>query len=164
VKVTVVKEGLCSGPWPLYFGYCDPKGDEREEVVVAGNGPVSWTGLGDLGLGTALVVAEGSARYVGRTFYLAGGETHSLEDVAGMVSKARGKGVRLKVVRREEYCPFYEEEMGRDKEEVKWWSSTCASLTNGDCMIEDRTLEELLKGRRVRLKGFEETVKEMLGA
>jgi hypothetical protein len=148
----------------LYFGYYDPKGDERDEVIVAGDGPVSWTGLGDLGLGTALVVAEGSARYVGKTFYLAGGETHSLEDVAGMVSKARGEEVRLKVVRREEYCRFHEEEMGTDKAEVKWWSSTYASLTNGDCMIEDRALEELLKRRGVRLKGFEETVKEMLGA
>jgi hypothetical protein len=31
-------------------------------------------------------------------------------------------------------------------------------------MIEDRTLVELLKRRGVRLKGFEETVKKMLGA
>jgi hypothetical protein len=57
VKVTVVKKRLYSESWPLYFGCYDPKGDEREEVIVTGDGPVSLTGLGDLGLGTALVVA-----------------------------------------------------------------------------------------------------------
>jgi hypothetical protein len=121
--------------------------------VGGGVGRVCWRGVGFLGGGTAVVVGVGWAWFVGETFYLAGGETHGLGDVAGVVLKAGGKGVRLKVVRREEYCRFCEEEMGRGKEEVKWWSSTYASLTNGDCMIEDRILEELLKGETGEAEG-----------
>jgi hypothetical protein len=48
---------LYNESWPLYFGYFDPKGhDERTEVLVAGDGPISWTALKDLGLANALVL------------------------------------------------------------------------------------------------------------
>jgi hypothetical protein len=47
LKVTVAREGLYCESWPLCFGYFDPGGDERQMVVVAGDGPVSWTSLGD---------------------------------------------------------------------------------------------------------------------
>lgn len=46
--VTVIRQGLYNESWPLYFGYFDPRGhDERTEVLVAGDRPISWTALKD---------------------------------------------------------------------------------------------------------------------
>ncbi|KAH6723886.1 hypothetical protein BKA61DRAFT_17533 [Leptodontidium sp. MPI-SDFR-AT-0119] len=45
VKVTVMREGLYNESWPLYLGYFNPKGDERGEVLLAGDGKISWTAI-----------------------------------------------------------------------------------------------------------------------
>jgi hypothetical protein len=128
--------------------------DDRKEIIVAGDGPISWTSLVDLGLGTALVLAESSAGYEGKAFYLSAAETCTLKGIARTVSEVRGTETKLKVVSREEYCRFYVEEMGRDAAEVERWSSTYESLANGDCTIEDGILSELLAGRGVTRKGL----------
>jgi hypothetical protein len=152
-KVTVIREGLCNESWPLYFGYYKPGSDDPKEIIVAGDGPISWTSLVDLGLGTALVLAEPSAGYEGKAFYLSAAETCTLKDIARTVSEVRGTEAKLKVVSREEYCKFYVEDMGRDTAEVERWSRTYESLANGDCAIEDGALSELLVGRGVTRKG-----------
>ncbi|TVY55660.1 Quinone oxidoreductase 2 [Lachnellula cervina] len=165
VKVTVIREGLYSESWPLYLGYFDVGGDERDEIVVAGDGKVCWTAIKDLGLGTALVLVDGSARWEGKTFYLSGAPemARSLGEIADLVGRARGREVRVKVVGREEYVEYY---VGRGKERsaVEWWSSSYQAMEEGECEIRDGTLGELLASRGVTLKPVEETVKEMFGA
>ncbi|TVY14106.1 Quinone oxidoreductase 2 [Lachnellula arida] len=167
VRVTVIREGLYSESWPLYLGYfyLAGKGEERDEIVVAGDGRVCWTAIKDLGLGTALVLVDGSARWEGKTFYLSGAPemARSLGEMAGLVGKARGREARVKVVGREEYVEYYVGR-GRERSAVEWWSSSYQALEEGECEIRDGTLGELLASRGVTLKPVEETVKEMFGA
>jgi hypothetical protein len=85
VKVTVIREGLYNESWPLYLGYFDPKGDQREEVVVAGDAKVCWT---------AMVVSEGRMVYLCNAPEMA----RTLGEIAGLVGKARGREVRVRVV------------------------------------------------------------------
>ena len=163
-KVTVIREGLYNESWPLYLGYWEPKADERDEVVVAGDGKVSWTSIADLGLGTALVLTDEGAKWEGRTFYLSNPPemARTLEEIAELVGEMREKGVTVRKVGREEYVEGY---VGRGKERdtVEWWSSSYEALERGECEIADGTLGELLGRRGVKAKGFEETVREMCG-
>lgn len=41
MDVTIIREGLYNSSWPLYLGYFDVGRDERDEIVVAGDGRVS---------------------------------------------------------------------------------------------------------------------------
>jgi len=162
MRVTVIREGLYNESWPLYLGYYDLKADEREEVVVAGDGKINWTAIKDLGLGTALVLADLLDKYVGKTFYLASAKNpKTLKQIAGIVSSVKGKEVAVNVVSREEYVRHYVQK-GRDEAAVEWWSSTYGALEKGECLIQDPTLDDLLAGRGVKAKPIEETVKEML--
>lgn len=162
VKVTILREGLYNESWPLYFGYYFGLKDEgRGEVVVAGDGRVSWTAIADMAYGTARILAARGKEWEGRMVYLSQREVWTLRDVAGMVGKSKGREVELKVVGRKEYEEFYVGQ-GKEKASVEWWSSTYDALEDGECAIEDETLEELLKeGGRVP-KSLEETVREML--
>lgn len=160
VKVTILREGLYNESWPLYFGYFfDLSGDERDEVLVAGDGRVSWTAIADMALVTAKILAAKGEEWVGRTVYLSQKETWTLRDVAGMVSRVRGREVGLKIVGREEYVDFYVGERGMERASVEWWSSTYEALEEGECEILDETLEEML-GRGP--KGLEATIGEMM--
>lgn len=163
-KVTVLREGLYNESWPLYLGYFDvgPNGDERDEVVLCGDGKVSWTSIKDLGLGTALVLSEKENVWEGRTVYLSNPPSmaRSLEEVAALVSRSRGKEVKVKKVGSEEYIEYYSK-MGKERAAVEWWSSSYGALEDSECAIEDRALGKLLKSRGVVPKSIEETVKEM---
>jgi uncharacterized protein YbjT (DUF2867 family) len=163
VKVTIIREGLYNESWPLYLGYYEPKGDERGEVVIAGDGKISWTSIKDLGLGTALVLVDESKKWEGRTFYLSNPPemARSLEEIATLVGEVRGKRVGVKKVGREEYVEHYVAS-GKERVAVEWWSSSYAALERGECEIRDGTLGELLGSRGVEAKGVEETVREML--
>ncbi|KUJ09980.1 NAD(P)-binding protein [Mollisia scopiformis] len=162
VEYTIIREGLYNESWPLYLGYFDVEGrDERSEIVVAGDGKVSWTGIADLGVGNAVILADGRGRWKGKTVVLCSGEKRSLREIAGVVGKCRGREVEVKVVGREEYV---EEYVGRERERdaVEWWSSTYGALEKGECDISDPTLEEILAEKGIGPKSVEETVKEML--
>jgi uncharacterized protein YbjT (DUF2867 family) len=166
MKVTVIREGLYNSSWPLYLGYFDVgKGKEgRDEIVLAGDGKISWTSIEDLGLGTALVLADETGRWVGKTFYLASARNQrTLEEIAGSVGSVRGREVRIKIVGREEYVGYYVGR-GRNEAAVEWWSSTYAALERGECLIDDGTLDELLESREVKAKNVEETINEMMSA
>ncbi|RDW71985.1 hypothetical protein BP5796_08019 [Coleophoma crateriformis] len=163
MKYTVMREGLYNESWPLYLGfYYGLKNEERGEVVIAGDGPISWTSIRDLGIATALVVSEASEKYVGKTFFLSGTETKTLKQIAEMVSSARGIEVRTKVVSVEEYCRYYIEGKGLDKGNVEWWSTTYPALQQKECWIKDPTFSELLASKGVKPIPVEETIKEML--
>lgn len=160
--VVVIREGLYNESWPLYFGHYDVPGDERSEVPVAGDGKVCWTSIGDLGLANALILKDPIEKWSGKTFYLSQEKAHDLKQIAAMVSKARGKEVKLKAVGKEEHERYYIQDRKMPEGLVKWWSATYDALEDGECEINDPTLEELLARKGVKPTQLEETVQKML--
>ncbi|KZM18936.1 uncharacterized protein EKO05_0006679 [Ascochyta rabiei] len=162
VKVTIIREGLYNESWPLYFGYYFGLKDEtRKEVIVAGDGPISWTSIPDMAYGTAKILAAPSEEWSGKTFYLSQKKTWTLQDIAKLVSKVKGEEIKLKIVSRKEYEDYYAEK-GTERASVEWWSSSYDALKDGECAIEDYTLEGLLKDANRRPKRLEETIEEMM--
>jgi uncharacterized protein YbjT (DUF2867 family) len=164
---TIIREGLYNESWPLYFGQYgieSGKLDSRDEVPVGGDSKISWTGIDDLGLANALVLADESEKWAGKMFYLSAGKSNarSLKDIAGIVSEIRGKKVGAKVVEKEEYERYCMEERGQDEGFAKWWSKTYVALRDVECDISDDTLENLLAKKGRKPKTLEETMKEMI--
>lgn len=165
VKWTVIREGLYNESWPLYFGDYDARGDGRTEVLVGGDGRISWTSIADLGVSNALVLAAPGKEYEGKTLYLANTRSpKTLREIAAMVSEARGRGIALKIVSRQDHERFYIENRRMDEGRVKWWAKTYDALKDGECDIKDTTLETLLSSKGLTPKLVEDTVKEMLRA
>lgn len=163
VKSTVVREGLYNESWPLYFGYYFGLKDEtRKEVLVAGDGPISWTSIPDMAYGTAKVLSASSDDWAGKTFYLSQKRSWTLQDIAGIVSKVKGEDVKLKVVSIKVYEDFYVNEKGMERPSVEWWSSSYDALKDEECKIDDGTLEKLLKEAGRQPKALEDTIAEML--
>jgi uncharacterized protein YbjT (DUF2867 family) len=161
-KFTIIREGLYNESWPLYFGHYDVPNDSRDEVVTGGDGPISWTSIPDLGLANALIVAAPSSEWASKTLYLSQCQTHTLKDVAGMVSRAKGKQVSYKTVSREEHEKFYVQEKGMPEPMITWWSKSYDALRDNECEINDPTLEQLLAKKGVKPIPMEETVAAML--
>ena len=161
VRYSIIREGLYNESWPLYLGYYDPKGDERRSVIIAGDGPISWTAISDLGLGTALVLVDEEGKWNGKMVYLSNLRTKTLNDVARIVENIKAEELGVKVVSREEYVQYYTA-MRKQRESVDWWSSTYKALVRGECAIKDRTLIDLLESRGVEPKPIEATIREML--
>jgi uncharacterized protein YbjT (DUF2867 family) len=163
VKVTILREGLYNESWPLYFGYYfGLKQEERQEVLIAGDGQISWTSIPDMAYATAKVLSERSEKWAGKTFYLSQKRTWSLKDIAGIVSKVRGEEVTLRHIDRKEYEDFYVGEKGMEKPSVEWWSSTYDALKDGECAIVDDTLETILREDGRTPKTLDETIEEMM--
>lgn len=163
VRATVLREGLYSESWPLYFGYYFGLwADKRREVLVAGDGLVGWTCIADLAFGTAKVLASPAEQWAGKTVNLSQRKTWSLDDVARIVGQLRGEEVTLKVVSRKSYEDFYVSEMGMERSAVEWWSSSYDALADGECEIEDTRLENMLREAGRQPKTLEETIKEMM--
>ncbi|KAF2165552.1 hypothetical protein M409DRAFT_67335 [Zasmidium cellare ATCC 36951] len=161
---TAIREGLYNESWPLYFGHYDVSNDSRSEVPVGGNSKISWTSIPDLGLATALVLAAPSEEWAGKTFYLSQSKAHSLDDVAKMISRAKGKEVKLKVVTRPEHEEYYIKDRKMDAPFIKWWSKTYDALRENECEIHDPTLEQPLATKGRKPISMEETVEEMVEA
>ncbi|KAF2740064.1 NAD(P)-binding protein [Polyplosphaeria fusca] len=163
VKWTIIREGLYSESWPLYFGYYyGLKNETRKEVVVAGDGPISWTAIPDMAFGTAKVLAAASEKWAGETLYLSQNRTWTLSDIAKIVSQAREQDVQLKIIDRKEHEEYYVNEKGMERPSVEWWSSTYDALKNSECDIKDPTLENFLKEAGRTAKPLEDTIREML--
>lgn len=65
VTFTVIREGIYSESWPLYFGYWNPKKEGREVKVPQGDGGIAWVCRDDLGEGTAkLMVAVSICEFI----------------------------------------------------------------------------------------------------
>lgn len=160
---TILREGLYNESWPLYLGHGDLSGkDDRAEIVVAGDGKVSWAALDDLGLATASILVDEPANYAGVTILLSTTTSVTLREVASMVSEAKGREVRLKVVSHDEHEKYYIEQRGIDSAYVRWWTSTYDVLPNNDCENKDPTLERLLAKHSREPKPIQETINEML--
>jgi hypothetical protein len=89
-------------------------------------------------------------------------KTWSLEDIAGIVTKVKGEDVKLMVGGRKEYEDFYVKEKGMEKASVEWWSSSYDALNDGECAIDDPTLETILAEAGRKPTALEDTIKEML--
>ncbi|KAF4634819.1 hypothetical protein G7Y89_g3286 [Cudoniella acicularis] len=161
VAYTIIREGLYNESWGLYLGYYDIKGDaERDEIIVAGDGKVSWTSIPDLGVGNAVILTAPSEDYAGQTLYLSTGKesAKTLKEVAEVVGSARGRKLGVKVVGEREHVEYY---VGRgiDRSAVEWWVGTYESLKKGETLIEDGTLERLLESQGVKPKRADETIR-----
>jgi uncharacterized protein YbjT (DUF2867 family) len=68
VEITIIREGLYSEGWPLAFGYYFGLKDKtRKEIVVAGEGAMSFTSIADIRFGTAKIIAGSSEYWSGKT-------------------------------------------------------------------------------------------------
>jgi uncharacterized protein YbjT (DUF2867 family) len=115
-----------------------------------------------MGFGTAKILAAPSEQWAGKTFYLSQKKSWSLKDIADIVSRVRGDEIKLKIVDRKEYEDFYVNSKGMERPSVEWWSSSYDALKDGECEIDDPTLENLLKEAGRTPKPLEETIEEML--
>jgi uncharacterized protein YbjT (DUF2867 family) len=161
---TVIREGLYNESWPLYFGYYDPRDDDRTEVIVAGDGPICWTAISDLGLATALILVAQRREYAGQIVTLTALEAHTLNDVSRMVSEGKSKEVSRKVVSKSDYKNFYINQKGMDPGMIDWWAHTYEALPDGECQKADGILVELLKCKGRTPKPIQDTIREMLNA
>ncbi|KAH6680839.1 hypothetical protein B0J14DRAFT_579478 [Halenospora varia] len=165
VDYTVIREGLYNESWPLYLGYYDEANDrKREEIVLAGDGKISWTSIPDLGLATGIILTSPAEEYAGKTLYLSQRKKEglTLAEVASLVGDARGKKLGVRVVPEKEWVEHYVSK-GKDWGAVEWWGGTYGSLTKGEALIEDETLEKLLGERGVVPRSMEVTVRGMVG-
>ncbi|KAK3719150.1 hypothetical protein LTR37_004714 [Vermiconidia calcicola] len=154
-------EGLYNESWPLYLGHFNFPGDDRTEIPVAGDSKISWTAIPDLGFATAKILSAPSDEWAGKTCYLSQSQSHTLEEVAEMVSKARGKETKVKVVDRSEHEKFYVEQRGMDEAYVKWWSKSFDALRDNECEIRDSTFEDIFAKSGSKPKTMEATITEM---
>ncbi|KAI0397161.1 NAD(P)-binding protein [Xylariaceae sp. FL0594] len=154
VDVTILREGLYNESWPLYLGYYEfddassSKGGngEVEVVPLAGDGKICWTAIHDLGVASAVVLADTRREYVGKTAYLSTrpDTAKSMVEIAQIVGRVRAREVKVEIVGREEHVRYYTEERGLPKPAVEWWVSTYEALRDGECLVDDPTLETLL--------------------
>jgi uncharacterized protein YbjT (DUF2867 family) len=162
VKITIIREGLYNESWPLYFGHFNINGDDRSEIVVAGDGKISWTSIADLGFATALIIASPDS-YAGKTVYLSNTRgAKTLKEIAKIVSEVKGKEITLKIVNRKEHEKLYTEERKMDEGHIRWWAATYNALEDGECDIKDETFDRLLEGKGRKAKPVEETIRQML--
>ena len=162
-QYTIIREGLYNESWPLYLGYYAAKDDERTAVVLGGDSPISWTSISDLGLANALVLADSTDKYIRKTFYLSSTKNpKTLADVAQIVSKYKGKSITTKIVSRQDHEHHYTNVRNMPEDAVKWWSTSYDALRDGECLIRDTTLEDLLSSKGRKPKPVEETIHEMI--
>lgn len=162
IDFTILREGLYNESWPLYFGYYFALlEDKRQEVVVASDGPISWTAIDDMAFGTAKIVVAPSEHWKGKTVYLSQNTTWTLDGMSRLISTWLHQDVHLKIVSREEYVEHYASK-GRDRASVEWWSSTYDALKDGECDVKDTTLESILRDAGKVPKSLEATMEEMM--
>lgn len=165
VSYTVIREGLYNESWPLYASYYDLKDDQRTEVPVGGDSPISWTAISDLGLASALVLVAPSSEYASKTFYLSNTQDpKTIKQILETVSVVRSKEVTTKIVSRKELENYYVQDRKLPEPAAKWWAPTYDALRDQECLINDSTLEELLATKGQKPKPVEETIREMLSA
>jgi uncharacterized protein YbjT (DUF2867 family) len=163
VEWTIIREGLYNESWPLYLGYYyGLRNEKRGEVVVPGDGPISWTAIADMAFGTAQVLAAPAEQWAGKTFYLSQNRTWTLHDIANIVSRVRGEDVKLKVVDTQVWEEYYIQKKEMKRPAVEWWGSSYEALKDGECDIKDSTLEGMLERAGRKPKPLDETIEEML--
>jgi uncharacterized protein YbjT (DUF2867 family) len=162
VSWTVMRQGLYNPSWPLYLGRYDCSGDERREILIANDGPVSWTSIADLGAGNAVVLAAPVEEYAGKSFFLSSQlDIMTLAQVGELLSKVKGYEITVKVVGQDEFEDFYTQ-MGIDEGQVKWGTKSFSGMSKGLAKVKDDTLARLLAGRERPGERLEQAITAMV--
>jgi uncharacterized protein YbjT (DUF2867 family) len=160
---TIIREGLYNESWPLYLGHSSMDGKlDRTEIPIAGDGPVSWTAIDDLGLGTAAIIADTSGKYDNKLLTLSNNKAYTLQETAAIVSEISKKPLNLKIVDPAEHVQYYVEDRGLDRGQVEWWVKSYAALKRKECLKQDPLLTKLLAKFGRKPVSLEETVSKML--
>ncbi|KAI9061383.1 NmrA-like family protein [Trametes sanguinea] len=157
---TIIREGIYSESYPLYFGFFNPAEGKDEVVVPYSDGGIAWVSREDLGEGTAKLMVEGG--YENQTLLFSGSRSITLKEIADKVSSLLGRNVQLVVSTEEDYVRTNLGKNGpRGEEEfLRKWATTYKALARGELDVVDSLLQKIVKRE---LKPFEETLKEMLG-
>jgi len=157
---TILREGIYSESYPLYFGFFDPSDGSDEVLIPHGDGGIAWVAREDLGEGTAKIMVHGG--YENETLLLSGSRTLTLRDLAERISKILGREIKLRIVSEDEYVQHNLGKHGPRGEEnfLRAWSTTFQGLIRGELNVVDPILQTVL-GRQ--LKPVEETLDEVLG-
>ncbi|KAI0820929.1 NmrA-like family protein [Irpex lacteus] len=152
---TIIREGIYSESYPLYFGYWNPSRGSEVRVPY-GDGGIAWVCREDLGEGTAKVLITDA--YANQTIRFTGSEAWTLSELAQLITTnlKLDPPLKLNIVSLEEYK---NSNSGGDELLTKW-STTYPALQRGELAVVDPLLREIL-GRD--LKPFEETLREALG-
>jgi uncharacterized protein YbjT (DUF2867 family) len=162
VSWTFIREGIYSESWPLYLGHYNFPNDERSEIVIAGDGLISWTSIPDLGLATAHIVAAPPEEYANKVVQLSNTQNPmTIAQVAELVSAARAKPLKVKKVTRDEHERYYIEKRAMDRGLIEWWATSYDAIEDGELSVHDTTLEKLLKAAGREPKPMQQTVQEM---
>jgi len=150
---TIIREGLYTESYHLYAGYFDAK--ETKEVVVPGDGGVTFVTIDELGEATAKIVAAGEG-YENKKLLLSGAKPHTIKDLAALLSTILGREIPVKYVSEEEYVKTFEPKVG---EVAKKWATTYRALERGETAVVDSSLPTIL-GRP--LISVEQKLREIL--
>ncbi|KAH9920353.1 uncharacterized protein B0H18DRAFT_1024270 [Fomitopsis serialis] len=104
ITYTIIREGIYSESYPLYFGFWSPTEGMGEVVVPYGDGGIAWVNRPDLGEGTARIISAENG-YENRTLLLSGTRVVTLSTLASTISSLLGRTIRLKVVSEENMSP-----------------------------------------------------------
>ncbi|KZT63041.1 hypothetical protein DAEQUDRAFT_742149, partial [Daedalea quercina L-15889] len=158
---TIIREGIYSESYPLYFGFWSPAESSGEVIIPHGDGGIAWVNRSDLGEGTARIISA-ERGYQNRTLLLSGTRTVTLSSLASIISNLLHRSIHLKVVSEDEYVAAHTGRPGPRGEAdfLHKWATTYSALVRGECAVADPTLGEIL-GREPT--PFEETVKSVLG-
>jgi len=163
IAYTIIREAPYAESWPLYLGFYNGHSERRRELMIAGDGPVSWTSIEDLGLGTAIILADAGSAWTGVTVTLSSQLGVTLEKVAEIVTRIRRVNTRVSVVPEETYIKHYATESGVGEDVARWWVSTYAALVRGEGWHpEAPKLRELLDSVGCEPKNIDTVVEEML--
>ncbi|KAI0645006.1 NmrA-like family protein [Trametes meyenii] len=155
---TILREGIYSESYPLYFGFYDPAEGKDEVIVPHADGPIAWVGREDLGEGTAKIMGG----FENETRLLSGSRTITLKEIANKISSLLGRDIRLIVATEGDYVKANVGKHGARGEEefLRKWATTYKALERGELDVVDPLLQQIL-GRELR--PFEDTLKAMLG-
>jgi uncharacterized protein YbjT (DUF2867 family) len=126
--------------------------------VTPGDGKVAWVDRGELGEGTARIIASPSSKYANQTVLLTGSSAVSLTDVAKIINKVTGKDLPI---RRGTVKGWVEAAVaaGQDKFFAETFAEAFTGVENGELETVTADLERLF---RRRSKSIEEVVRETL--
>ncbi|KAI0765715.1 hypothetical protein BD413DRAFT_165327 [Trametes elegans] len=144
---TIIREGLYSESWPLYFGFFNPAEGNDEVVVPYGDGPIAWVSREDLGEGTAKILNG----FENETLLFTGSRTFSLKELADKICSLLGRNVKLAFSSEGKPGPQGNEELLRS------WATSFKALERGELGVVDPFLQQLL-GRE--LTPFEGTLEK----
>ncbi|OZJ04404.1 hypothetical protein BZG36_02397 [Bifiguratus adelaidae] len=140
IKYTIIREGLYTEAYPIWMGFFK-MGDK--EVILPGDGPMTWASREDLGEATAKILADDT--FDRDFYYLTNEESFTLEDTAKLIGEILKQDVTFRLVSVDEFKQVHVHE----PQYANHWTPVYESLAKGDCDIRDPTLGQVL-GRAPR--------------